>query len=293
MLRIVVITLALFTQACSSWRGLPTLNVPDRHSCVSGFASGGKIVYLTRSSADFAQSEVLQAERTGFGWSRPERLPFVAGRDSGSALSPDGLRLIFTSRRKAEAFPDQWNLWTTSRANGSWTAAEVLPEPINSRDAECCAVFGPAGEIYFSSTRGGSWDIHIATPAATVRVERLDPQINRGVPGPPDESGRNGEWPRYADPRGRFLLFSSIRPGGLGGDDIYVAVRDGDGWQPAANLGALVNTAGYEDCATITPDGRYLVWSSRAMTKGATSQIRMLPVRSLDVLASGARKPGR
>lgn len=47
------------------------------------------------------------------------------------------------------------------------------------------------------------------------------------------------------------------------------------------NLGARVNTDGYEDCASVTPDGRYLVWSSRGRGKGATSQIRRMPMQDL------------
>ena len=60
---------------------------------------------------------------------------------------------------------------------------------------------------------------------------------------------------------GRFLFFASDRPGGYGGFDIYVCVRDSGGkWGRPQNCGPIVNTPGDE----ITPfkDGRDLYFSS-------------------------------
>jgi Tol biopolymer transport system component len=49
---------------------------------------------------------------------------------------------------------------------------------------------------------------------------------------------------------GHRLYFSSNRPGGFGGMDVYVSrrhnKRDDFGWQPAENLGSVVNTGGQD-----------------------------------------------
>lgn len=45
---------------------------------------------------------------------------------------------------------------------------------------------------------------------------------------------------------GRLLFFSSNRPGGFGGYDLYVAVREGRSWSAPYNLSARINTAGDE-----------------------------------------------
>ena len=47
-------------------------------------------------------------------------------------------------------------------------------------------------------------------------------------------------------PDGKRLFFSSDRPGGFGGKDIYVVYRQGDTWSEPENLGAAINTAGDE-----------------------------------------------
>jgi Tol biopolymer transport system component len=66
----------------------------------------------------------------------------------------------------------------------------------------------------------------------------------------------------YVDPDERYVIFSSARPGGLGRSDLWVAYRRADGaWGPAQNLGPRVNTADVEFCPTVSPDGRWLLFS--------------------------------
>jgi hypothetical protein len=279
--------LFVWPQSCGTALDLVELNRSDLHSCVSGFDSTGRTAWITQTSPDFATSQVLESRRSARGWSTPRRLPVSEGLETGMNTSRDGGHLLLTSRRPAGEPADRWNLWSATSTEDGWSAARPLPAPVNGPDADCCGVLGPFGEIYFSSTRGGSWDIHLARPTSGggYRVERLGPAVNRGEPGPPDEGGRDGEWPSYVDPESRFILFSSIRAGGSGGDDIHLAEWSDGVWKPAVNLGSRVNTAGYEDCATLTPDGRYLVWSSRTAEPGATSQIQVLPVDQVQVFA--------
>lgn len=61
-------------------------------------------------------------------------------------------------------------------------------------------------------------------------------------------------------PDGNSMYFTSDRPGGMGGFDIYVSYRTGDSWSTPENLGPNINTPGDE----ITPyfDGRTLFFSS-------------------------------
>lgn len=62
-------------------------------------------------------------------------------------------------------------------------------------------------------------------------------------------------------PGGDFLVFSSDRPGGKGGMDLYVSHRNGEAWSSAVNLGSEINTPGNEVFPSISPDGR-LIFSS-------------------------------
>lgn len=61
-------------------------------------------------------------------------------------------------------------------------------------------------------------------------------------------------------PDGNSMYFTSDRPGGMGGFDIYVSYRTADSWSTPENLGPNINTSGDE----ITPyfDGRTLFFAS-------------------------------
>lgn len=76
----------------------------------------------------------------------------------------------------------------------------------------------------------------------------------------PENTGQysNG-FPCFAD-AGKYLLFASDRPGGMGGFDLYICAKSGNSWSPAVNLGPEVNTPGNEIYPFLHPDGT-LYWS--------------------------------
>lgn len=255
---------------------------PDHHEGPSELTPDGKTLFFTRANADFSTSTVLQATWQDGAWQETGAAPFsTSGYDAGASLSPDGRLLYFTSQRPAQGFADTWNLWVTERDSaGGWGAPRVLEAPLNSDKSECCLTAKAAGAVYFSSERDGSWDIFRASRGSDGKlagVERLPAGIN---------GTDSMEWPSYVDPQERFLIFSSIRQGGHGGDDLYVAFRGADGWGPPRNLGPLVNTKGFEDSGVISPDGKRLLWSSR--TQGA-SDIYEIDIDQLGIPELAAR----
>ncbi len=62
---------------------------------------------------------------------------------------------------------------------------------------------------------------------------------------------------------GRFFYFSSERPGGFGGRDIYVCEMLNGDWGPAVNLGPKINTKYDDDAPFIHPDGITMFFSSK------------------------------
>jgi hypothetical protein len=64
-----------------------------------------------------------------------------------------------------------------------------------------------------------------------------------------------------------WVYFTSDRPGGLGGMDIWASrhLTEGtgpDAWSVAENLGPLVNTASADMCPAFTGDGETMAWFS-------------------------------
>lgn len=62
---------------------------------------------------------------------------------------------------------------------------------------------------------------------------------------------------------GRILFFSSNRPGGFGGKDLWYAVKNlKNEWEPPKNAGPMINTAWDEFTPSLYADGKHLYFAS-------------------------------
>ncbi|MHA7871476.1 MAG: hypothetical protein ACX939_03910 [Hyphococcus sp.] len=250
------------------------------HEGMSWVSSDQKTLVFTRASSDFSSSNIHIAKSTGGAW-RTESLSISSpdAYDAGFSVSPDNNRVLFTSTRPTESERDNnWNIWVTeglfSADDIRLGAPRVLPNPVNSEKSECCAVFTDEDTFYFSSDRNGDWDIF--------RAERQDGAWHVS-PIAGDINSEYGEWPSAILDGGLTLLFSSIRPSGLGGDDIYVSYLDGDKWSMPVLLPEPINSASYEDSAFIA--GASFYWSSRrsiSLEPDSVSNIFSVPASALD-----------
>lgn len=71
-------------------------------------------------------------------------------------------------------------------------------------------------------------------------------------------------------PDGNHLFFTSNRKGGLGGQDVWVSLRQNGVWQPAANLGPPINTKGDEgpDSFSLAENALYFTACDRQFGQG-------------------------
>ncbi|MBN2078505.1 MAG: OmpA family protein [Spirochaetes bacterium] len=69
-----------------------------------------------------------------------------------------------------------------------------------------------------------------------------------------------------------YLIFTSDRKGGLGNADLWMAQRTGDQWSEPVNMGAPVNTTGYEGFGSISPDGNTLYFTKECDGKSACKE---------------------
>lgn len=184
------------------------------------------------------------------------------------AVSPDGQALYFLGRHPhadsgQEPGPD---IWVSRRVDGAWATAEVVPAPVSSDAVEIYPVVVADGSLYFASDRAGSLG-----PSDLYRAQRL-PDGGFAEPvnlGPPINGEGVAVGDPYVAPDERYIVFASVRPDGLGEGDLYVSFRQPDGaWGEPVNLGEAVNSAGHEYCPMVTPDGRYLFYSTRGETTG-------------------------
>ncbi len=178
-------------------------------------------------------------------------------------FTADESELFFTSRRplwpnSQEMYDGEYdeNIYVVKRnADGTWGEPEPVPN-INTPDHEATISLSydgtklfiykseDNGSIYYSEFRDGEWQ-------------------------PPVKLGKNINT-KYRETHaslsvdGKTLYFTSDRPGGYGGLDIYRSRLQPDGtWGPAENLGPAINTPEDEEGPYIHPDNKTLYFSSK------------------------------
>lgn len=182
------------------------------------------------------------------------------------ALTPDGRTAYFPRSEGFFPVTRQATILVTRWVDGRWTEPEVAP--FSGRYPDLDPFISPDGQwLHFSSIRPVNGEER--TDSDLWRVRRKpgggwgEPEHLGAVNSPADEL-----YSTVASDG--TLYFASDRADGLGGWDIYRArPKPGGGYGPAENLGAPVNTAGWEFNPTVTPDGRLLLFTGLDRAGGA------------------------
>ncbi len=127
--------------------------------------------------------------------------------------------------------------------------------------------FAPDGRlVYFHSLRTTNLGYQQDPPVDDI-LDVYEADIVDGSPGPGRNLGApvNSIYPdgeHAIHPDGTTLYFSSTRPGGLGGSDIWMSSRQGAAWVEPANLGSPVNSAANDLQPAFTSDGGTVYFAS-------------------------------
>jgi tetratricopeptide (TPR) repeat protein len=173
------------------------------------------------------------------------------------SISLDGDTLFFT-RRVHHTNEDLFEAYRLP--GGGWTKAHGLPGNINTNENEGAQTVSIDGQwmildICNSEEGRGGCDLYISyrTPDGWSAPENLGDSINTEF----RETGAS------LSPDKKDLYFSSNRPGGYGGSDLYVSHHLLNGrWSGAENLGPVLNTIGDESTPFIHVDNQTLYFNS-------------------------------
>lgn len=185
--------------------------------------ASGSNMWLTRSNPAKSKNGVhrlaiLRAHRDGHGWSSSVQ-PFLYNNPECSvghpALSPDGHTMYFVSD-----MPGGYggtDLYMCKDLGGQWGEPENLGPLVNTPQNEVFPFVGADGTLYFASNGQpglGGLDIFAAQHGTGGDITAV---VNVGAP----VNGPKDDFAFIIDKAGKTGYFTSDRPGGAGGDDIY------------------------------------------------------------------------
>ena len=220
----------------------------------------GVVVALMLVGDRCANAEIVMGEPSSVG-------PVIndATDVQNSDFSHDGLELYYSSARPGGY--GSYDIWVSQREtlNNPWQEPINLGPNVNSQRHEAEPSISSDGlELYFSSW--DDWILRVCT-----RPSKDAPWGSPVKIGPP--IGYDASSPDISAD-GLSLYFASVRSGGYGNCDVWVATRatKDDLWSEPVNLGPNVNTASNEWAVSISADARTLVFSREFRTMWATTR---------------------
>lgn len=171
------------------------------------------------------------------------------------AISPDGKEVYFTISTPRSTF--QTIVYCRNEANG-WSAPEIVSFAGEYSDLEP-AFSADGNTLYFASNRPvegtalNDFDIW----KVTRQQGRWGAPVNLGAPVNTDAD----EFYPSVTTSGN-LYFTAAYTGGPGREDIYVSRLQNKQYQPPVPLDTAVNTKFYEFNAFVSPDERYVLFTS-------------------------------
>jgi outer membrane protein OmpA-like peptidoglycan-associated protein len=135
--------------------------------------------------------------------------------------------------------------------------------------------------IYGASISPGGDDFYFATTAHTLNGDQRIwvSHLRDDLWSFPENLGRRintkgGSYAPFIASDGETLYFTSGRPGGSGGDDIYRSVLTENGWSEPVSLGPLVNTDGHDRFFSLPAFGDPVF----IIQRGDTSRVVTIPM---------------
>jgi outer membrane protein OmpA-like peptidoglycan-associated protein len=184
--------------------------------------------------------------------------------DYAPVISTDEAIMIFTTRRPdtEEMAPIGGyfeDLYISRRVDGVWTKAVPIGKPVNVKGQHDATIgLSPDGHtLYVYNDDRGNGDIYesIDEDGVWTQPKLMEKTINT--------DGHEPDASLTFD--GKRLYFTSDKPGGFGGHDIYYSDWDDEKqkWGDAVNVGNVLNTPYEERSVFIHPDGETMYFASK------------------------------
>ena len=194
--------------------------------------------------------------------------PFKIVNSTYSDFSPnislEGNKFYYTSKRKGNTGGEKDNfneffddIYYTKLKNEKWIKPKKIGYKINTINSDIFCCFSPDGnQLYFTRKVRETYDIFVSE--LSPKKKWMSPQ-KLGI----NINSKENEINAFITSDKNTMLFSSDRPGGYGGYDIYMSEKLSTGeWGKPFNLGPEVNSTYDDICPMLMTDGT-LYFSSK------------------------------
>ncbi|MEP0266307.1 hypothetical protein [Dokdonia sp.] len=201
------------------------------------FAPDMKEFYFTTRSKKDAPITVIGFRQQDNVWKK-----YIEFKRKGEiSFSPDGSRMYM-----AKGYKD--------RKNDGWSERKSLG-PMFNRDNW--------GIMRLTASSNGTYVFDDYKSGDVIRISTLK-DGKRQEPKMMGPIVNTGKWTAhpFIAPDESYLIWDSEREGGYGDSDLYISFRQKDGsWGPAINMGDSVNSDKWEAYASVTSDGKYILFN--------------------------------
>ena len=224
------------------------------------FAPDIQEFYFTTMGGKYARRTVIGFRQEDNAWKKFVEFP----RIGEVSFSPDGKRM-----HMAEGYRD--------RVGDGWSERKSLGAMFDRDDW---------GIMRLSASAEGTYVFDDYKSGDVIRMSRLV-DGKRQAPEMMGPVVNTGEWTAhpFIAPDESYLIWDSEREGGFGDSDLYISFRGEDGtWGPAINMGPKVNSDKWDAYASVTPDGRYILFNRGVDAENDNVDIYWVDARVIDEL---------
>jgi len=226
------------------------ISMSGRHEMGVSFSPDLDEMYFALQEKTGVPSEIYFSKLEDKKWTPFKKANFTKGKKAGEMkpnASYDDNKIYFTAYN---ADFTGTSIWYVNRLNNGWSDAIKLDSPLNEHEVMNSA-FAKNGDLYYTNL------------SKRMRTYYA-PNINGKYPKFQEAEIEFGGHPFISPSQDYLIVDARNKEDKNQKKDLYVYFKNKNGaWTKPINLGITVNSTFDETGATVTPDGKYLIFSRR------------------------------